>query len=45
MDLAPRDLIPTLNYASIEEAALRAIDPSLRFLFNVNTPDDLARLK
>lgn len=32
-----------LRVAWIEESALRAIDPELRALFNVNRPDDLAR--
>jgi molybdenum cofactor guanylyltransferase len=32
-----------LRVSWIEEAALRAIDPELRALFNVNRPDDLAR--
>jgi molybdopterin-guanine dinucleotide biosynthesis protein A len=32
-----------LRVSWIEESALRAIDPELRALFNVNRPDDLAR--
>jgi molybdopterin-guanine dinucleotide biosynthesis protein A len=32
-----------LRVSWIEEPALRAIDPELRALFNINRPDDLAR--
>jgi molybdopterin-guanine dinucleotide biosynthesis protein A len=34
-----------LAVAWLEEAALRAVDPELRALTNVNTPEDLARLQ
>jgi molybdenum cofactor guanylyltransferase len=36
-------LLDELDVAYLEEPALRAIDQALRFLTNVNTPDDLAR--
>jgi molybdopterin-guanine dinucleotide biosynthesis protein A len=36
-------VIETLNPRILDKAALRAIDPSLHTLFNVNTPDDFAR--
>jgi molybdopterin-guanine dinucleotide biosynthesis protein A len=38
-------LLDELQVAYLDEPALRALDPSLRFLTNVNTPEDLARLK
>jgi molybdopterin-guanine dinucleotide biosynthesis protein A len=39
------DLVASLDVTYLDEPTLRAIDPSLRFLTNVNTPDDLARLR
>lgn len=36
------DLLHTLR---VEEAALRRYDPALRSFMNVNTPDDLARIR
>jgi molybdopterin-guanine dinucleotide biosynthesis protein A len=38
------DLLASLDVTYLDEAILRAVDPSLRFLTNVNTPDDLARV-
>ncbi|HXU79907.1 MAG TPA: molybdenum cofactor guanylyltransferase [Polyangia bacterium] len=35
-------LLAELDVAYLDEAVLRAIDPALRFLTNVNTPEDLA---
>jgi len=35
-------LLAELDVAYLDEAVLRAIDPTLRFLTNVNTPEDLA---
>lgn len=39
--LALHALVDELTVARIEEPALRAIDPTLAFLTNVNTPEDL----
>jgi molybdopterin-guanine dinucleotide biosynthesis protein A len=36
-------LLDELEVAYLEEPVLRAIDPALRFLTNINTPDDLLR--
>jgi molybdopterin-guanine dinucleotide biosynthesis protein A len=38
------DLLASLDTTYLDESTLRAVDASLRFLTNVNTPDDLARL-
>jgi molybdenum cofactor guanylyltransferase len=38
-------LLDELAVAWIEEAELRAVDPDLRTLLNVNTPEDLARAR
>jgi molybdopterin-guanine dinucleotide biosynthesis protein A len=37
-------ILGELEVAYVEEAALRKIDPQLRFLTNINTPTDLAGL-
>jgi molybdopterin-guanine dinucleotide biosynthesis protein A len=37
-------LLDQLTVSYLEEPTLRAIDPALTYLTNVNTPDDLARL-
>lgn len=37
--------LAALDVRSVEEAALRRLDPDLRFLMNVNTPDDLQRAR
>ena len=37
-------LLAEVDTAYLDERALRAIDPNLRFLTNVNTPEDLSRL-
>jgi molybdopterin-guanine dinucleotide biosynthesis protein A len=37
-------LLADLDVSYLDEATLRAIDPALTFLTNVNTPEDLARL-
>jgi molybdenum cofactor guanylyltransferase len=37
-------LLDELEVSYLEEPILRAVDPALRFLTNVNTPEDLARL-
>jgi molybdopterin-guanine dinucleotide biosynthesis protein A len=42
--LAMHAFLDEIAAARIPEAAARAIDPALRFLDNVNTPDDAARL-
>jgi molybdenum cofactor guanylyltransferase len=42
-ELAVHALLGQLAVAWIEEDALRAVDPELRALTNVNTPEDLAR--
>lgn len=34
-----------MNVLKVEEAALRRLDPDLRSLMNVNTPEDLARIR
>jgi molybdopterin-guanine dinucleotide biosynthesis protein A len=39
---AMKDLLARLAVVWVEEPALRALDPELRCLLNVNTPDDLA---
>jgi len=36
-------LLEELEVAYLEEAGLRALDPALRFLTNINTPEDLVR--
>ena len=41
---AMTELLARLSARWIEEAALRALDPELRSILNVNTPEDLARL-
>ena len=38
------DLLGRLDVVWIDEPELRALDPDLRSIVNVNTPDDLARL-
>lgn len=35
-------ILDELAVAYVEEPVLRAVDPALRFLTNINTPDDLA---
>jgi molybdopterin-guanine dinucleotide biosynthesis protein A len=42
--LKTQALLAELDAAYLDEPALRAIDPTLRFLTNVNTPEDLSRL-
>jgi molybdopterin-guanine dinucleotide biosynthesis protein A len=39
---APRALVDRVRARVLDEAALRAFDPELRFLRNVNTPEELA---
>jgi molybdopterin-guanine dinucleotide biosynthesis protein A len=38
-----RDLLDGCNVCIVDEAELRAVDPDLRSLLNVNTPQDWQR--
>jgi molybdopterin-guanine dinucleotide biosynthesis protein A len=42
---ALHSLVETVETAWLDEAALRAVDPTLRSFTNVNTPEDLARAR
>ena len=39
----PRSLATTVTARIVDEGELRTLDPELRFLFNVNSPDDYDR--
>jgi molybdopterin-guanine dinucleotide biosynthesis protein A len=43
--LKTRALLAELDVAYLDEPALHAVDPTLRFLTNINTPEDLAGVK
>jgi molybdopterin-guanine dinucleotide biosynthesis protein A len=41
--LRPVDLLERVRAVEVDEAALREVDPELRTLWNLNTPEDLER--